>query len=119
MSPSEFLFGLLTSGNADGTKTAMVSKLLSSIMMNGLPLLGLYDYVEMSDVINSYIGKRVKSEVLGNSAYRDKFGNFLDVRQKEIRITPRNCWTLKFYDAIKLHSQELKVMRCNTYICRT
>jgi hypothetical protein len=44
--------------------------LLSSVMMNGLPLLGIDDFIYLSDFFNEKLGREGKQKLLESSIYR-------------------------------------------------
>lgn len=76
---------------------------LSSLMMNGLPIVGLSDFVRVSDFINKYVGPSMRSHIMSSSFLSDQFSNFLDIRQKVVVLTPKNDWTTGFQSF--LHSK--------------
>ena len=64
-----------------------VGKVLSSIMMNGLPLLGLDDFVYFSDYVRLYLGQRAVEKIMSIPILKERFENFLAVRKKLLFIT--------------------------------
>lgn len=121
MSPADLFFNMY-SGSLIANKTATaytndITKLLSSVMMNGLPILGLDDFVRMSDIANDHIGINGKNHVLGIASYRDKFGNFLEIRRKELRITPRNCWSEAFVQHLNNTAEIFQVIIDHFSLC--
>jgi hypothetical protein len=114
LSPADILINLLTTGSIMSDKSNPNSAhdfagLLSSVMMNGAPMLGLDDFVYLSDFVNKNLGSNGRHKIMNSTAYSDKFGNFLDVRTRELRITPYNCWTEKFLDHLNKNSAVVKV----------
>ena len=116
LSPADLFFnmygGTVVSNKTTSVYANDIVKLLSSAMMNGLPLVGLNDFIHLSDIANDQIGSKGRDEILGIAMLRDKFGNFLDVRQKELRVTPRNCWTkglLRHFQRTTSTFKEIKV----------
>jgi hypothetical protein len=109
ITPSTILANIVSSGSMFGSnnrdddkQTAAFANMLMSLLMNGLPLMGLRDYVKLSDFINQNIGESRKDSILGFSAYREKFGNFLDVRMKDILIVSKpTCIGFNFIDYLK------------------
>lgn len=78
-------------------------------MMNGLPLLGLDDYVHASDLVNENIDKNSRSYVMNSPVFRGQFGTFLGVRELQIRLSPDNCWTRSFVKHLRATSTMIKV----------
>lgn len=114
LSPADILINLLTTGSImsdanDPNSAHDFAGLLSSIMMNGAPMLGLDDFVHLSDFVNKNLGSNGRSQIMNSTAYSDKFGNFLDVRKRELRITPYSCWTEKFLSHLNKNSLIAKV----------
>ena len=114
ISPADILINLLTTGSilsdsSDPNSAHDFAGLLSSIMMNGAPMLGLDDFVHLSDFVNKNLGTKGRSQIMNSTAYSDKFGNFLDVRRKELRITPYSCWTEMFLSHLNKNSLIAKV----------
>lgn len=75
---------------------------LSSLMMNGLPLVGLEDYVRLSDFANHYLG-RVRSNIMSSPFVHDSFSNLLDVRSKRIVLT-ESPWSELFHGFLLDHA---------------
>jgi hypothetical protein len=114
LSPADVLINLLTKGtilsDASNPNSAHdFAGLLSSLMMNGAPMLGLDDFVYLSDFVNKNLGSKGRNQIMNSTAYSDKFGNFLDVRRRELRITPYSCWTEKFLNHLNKNSVIAKV----------
>jgi hypothetical protein len=85
------------------------AKLLGSIMMNGLPLLGLDDFVHASDFVNGNLDTKTQQEIIQSPLLNGQFGNFLNVRNLQIRLSPMNCWTTAFVKHLKKTSAIIKV----------
>jgi hypothetical protein len=85
-------------------QTNQFANLLSSLMMNGLPLLALDDYIRLSDNINANLGVNAKKKMMSFTGYKYTFGNFLDIRNREIRIVPMNCLSRGFVDYLRVHA---------------
>ena len=114
LSPADLLINLLSTGNIlsdsnDPNSAHDFAGLLSSIMMNGAPMLGLDDFVHLSDFVNKNLGSEGRNQIMNSPAYSDKFGNFLDVRKRELRITPYSCWTESFLYHLNKNSLIAKV----------
>jgi hypothetical protein len=113
ITPASVLFSLLQPGGIQSNKnnalTQNFAKLLGGILLNGLPLLSLDDYVILSDFTNMNIKTSMRDEILSSPVLRGRFGNFLTVRNKEIRFTPDNCWTRLFYQYLLETSDVIKV----------
>jgi hypothetical protein len=56
-SMSSVLFNVLDNDESSGEQMDDIAELLSSSMMNGIPLLGLDDFVRLSDGVNAKIGQ--------------------------------------------------------------
>lgn len=95
LSPTDILINILKTGNMVGKDDARqghdLPGLLSSVMMQGLPMLGLDDFVRLSDFVNENLGIAGRRQIMEFAGYRERFGNFLDVRKRELRIAPRDC----------------------------
>lgn len=115
ISPAELFFDMYTGNQAPTAYSNDIVKLMSSIMMNGLPLLDLDDFVYFSDMVNSIMGKKQKRQLMSLTSYRDKFGNFLDVREKELRFTPINCWTKNFIRHLRKTSTVLRELKVSLH----
>lgn len=112
LSPSDLLFNILTHGNMmydDPSKTSQVATLLSKIMMNGIPMLGLDDYIALSDFVVSNLGKKGTQQLLNSPGYSDRFRNFLNIRHSQIRIAAKNCFSIGFLDYLQRSSDVIKV----------
>jgi hypothetical protein len=85
-------------------------------MMNGLPLLGLNDYVVLSDFVGQQIGQSTKATLLSSPGYKEKFHNFLEVRSNRIFLYPDSCWTRQLVEymrneTVTFRSLTVKVFR--------
>ena len=87
--------------------------LLSSIMMNGIPLLGLNDFILLSDSVNKLIGSHGIKELLLIPGYKEKFSNFLNIRNKTLIFCPTSCWTLSL---IKYFNENIELFKDLNYI---
>lgn len=96
-------------------ETRRFVELLSSIMMNGLPLLGLDDYVRMSDFLNTNLGKNGKDKLLSNDVYRDRFSNFLNVRHNKLLFVPDTCLTNMFRSYLTNNTAAFDTIRSEVY----
>jgi hypothetical protein len=72
-----------------------LSKEFSSVLMNGLPLLGLNDYVMSSDYTNTILGPEVVKRLTEIPVFLERFGGFLTIREKELRFVG-DCWSTMF-----------------------
>lgn len=93
----------------DDNDQEKVLNLIASLVFNGVPLLDLSDYVRLSDYINTVIGEEGIKRLLSIPIVKEKFGNLLSIRTKEIRITPSNCFTRSFHTFLVNSSQVAKV----------
>ena len=112
LTPSDLLFDIITSGKDESGQDLSfekVSNLLSSMAMNGLPLLGLDDFVFLSDFVNINIDDKEKQQLLSYPASKDRFSNFISAREKEIRLAPNSCWTSEFLRQLHNSSSVAKV----------
>jgi len=120
LTPSDLLFNKLSTGMllTDDDETSQFAGLLSSLMMNGLPLLGLDDFVHFSDFVNAHLGSKITSKILSSPGYKDKFGNFLEVRSNRILLYPDNCWTQQFVSYLQSSSKVFKALKYRIYASR-
>jgi hypothetical protein len=121
MTPADILINIINTGNIvgdsnDARGTHNFAGLMSSIMMNGAPLIGLDDFVHLSDVVNDRLGPQGRAQIMNFTGYSDRFGNFLDVRRRELRITPENCLTRRLMEHLWTHSTVIKVIRVEDII---
>eukprot|EP01038_Epipyxis_sp_PR26KG_P009362 gene9362-12613_t len=109
MTPTDILIHLINKGNLidgdDGSNNndnsirngRKLNKLLTSLMMNGLPFVGLDDYVTLSDNTNKNLGNKGVEQILSFQTYKDSFGNFLNVRSNRLIIVSYDsCWVQQF-----------------------
>ena len=120
LTPSDLLFNKLSTGMllTDDDETSQFAGLLSSLMMNGLPLLGLDDFVHFSDFVNAHLGSKITSKILASPGYKEKFGNFLEVRRNRILLYPDNCWTQHFVTYLQSSSKVFKALKYRIYASR-
>jgi hypothetical protein len=85
------------------------AKLLGGIMMNGLPMLGLDDFVHASDFVNRNLHSQTQVAITKSPLVSGQFGNFLNVRNLQIRLSPNNCWTNAFAKYLKQTSTIIQV----------
>lgn len=111
LSPTDILLNVLYHGSMFDEKTNKneFAQLLSSILMNGFPLLGVNDFIKLSDFINHNLGESGREKLLNYAATKEQFGNLLDIRNKEIRLTPKNCWTKLFSHHLQKESNYIVV----------
>ena len=126
MTTTDVLFDFLISGkngfqpisNASGDDVQVAHNLvglLSSIMMNGFPILGIDDYVLLSDIVNKQLGADGKQLIMDYVGYRDRFGNFLDVKNRQLRFVGKNCLTYNMLQHWQKHNVLLKELNIATY----
>jgi hypothetical protein len=85
----DFLSPHRTKSINDMRNGAKMMNTLASLMMNGLPLVGLDDFVFLSDYANAYLESNgMKQRILSVPELRDEFDNFLNVRSKVLRFSP-------------------------------
>jgi hypothetical protein len=114
VTPSDLLFDIIGDGKGSYNQDKSfkkISDLLVRIMMNGLPLLGLDDFVFLSDFVNSQIGEDEKKQLMSFPASSQRFGSFLGAREKEIRLAPHSCWTTEFVGQLYNSSAVAKVTK--------
>lgn len=117
LSPSDLLFNQIND-NKLLTNEEDISEfigLISSIMMNGLPLIGMNDYIAVSDLINKNIDKNMKQMILHTPGYKEKFSNILNIRSKYIIFASNSCWILQFIEYLKTYTNVLKNMKYKVY----
>jgi hypothetical protein len=110
--PADVLLNIIRGGSPlteNSNDVRKFASLLSSVMMNGLPLLGIDDFVSLSDFVNKNLGLEGRRKLMSYTLYRDKFGNFLDIRKKQLRIAPKSCWTDHFIDYLSANTNVFKV----------
>eukprot|EP01039_Chlorochromonas_danica_P011157 gene11157-12437_t len=83
-----------------GHGSSQLISYLSSLMMNGIPLVDLDDYVRLSDLANRYLGS-LRPRLMASSFLWDQFSNLMDVRQKRIVLSPPSCLSTAFRDFLK------------------
>ena len=86
-----------------------IASLFGSLIMNGFPIIGMDDFVHLSDLMNDQLGPSSKSRILSMTVFQERFGNFLLVRSRQLRIAPANCWTSSFVTYLEKHSKVMKV----------
>lgn len=84
---------------------------ISNFVMNGVPLIDLKDFLSLSANVNKEIGLDSKKKLLSQTMYRQRFGNFLDCENLEIRISPKSCYAEKLHDFL---SKRAPVRHCKT-----
>ena len=111
-----------------------LSNLLSNLVMNGVVLLDLEDYLKLSDGINNYmlrgnidtnkIAASYKFNNKNQHGYLYRFNNLLYARSLVIRLVPINCYTimLKHYLESMVEVRELfgfiiSTAYCMLYVC--
>lgn len=125
-SPASLLLSILQSSSTDSdqpetntkAQTMKFANLLGSLMMNGFPLLGIDDYFQLSDFINDNIGHRSRREFMESSTLKSNFGNLLNIRNRELRLTPNNCVTRGFAEYILNASNVIDVRALSLYVLR-
>lgn len=118
LSTTEFILSTLQDGGSvtsDSQETTEFAGLLSSLLMNGLPLLGLDDYVYLSDFVNENIGKQSKEKLMTYPGYKDKFGNLINVRANKLRFSPKSYWAEQFIYYLKNTSQTFSQLHVETF----
>lgn len=114
LTPGDLLLNWLKTGQpvAENSKENLKAlELISSIMMNGLPLVGLDDFVHISDFTNKYVGKELQEKLMTSVTLRDQFDSFLNIRQKRLILAPENACTREFYHYMLNHTHIMKDLR--------
>lgn len=94
LTPTDLLFqSASTTSNANRHD---VMDLLLSLFLHGVPLIDLHDFITLSDMINTYFGEGEVARMMQSEVIRERFGNVLQVKHKEFRFAPRNCYTEQF-----------------------
>ena len=78
-------------------------------MMNGLPLMGLDDYLRTSDYVNDNINEAMFNAIMSSPFLKGQYGTLLQARDLQIRLSPHNCWTKGFVKYMKKSSMLFKV----------
>lgn len=103
ISTSSILANIFSNGNLfEEIEPKELTNLLSSVLMNGLPIMGLHDFILLSDFINKNLGVSGRKRILDYQAYNERFGNLLDIRKKELRIVPKSCITEMFANYLRV-----------------
>jgi len=108
---SDLLVNLLYTGQLlphDPKGSESMIDLLTSWMMNGLPLVGMDDFVYLSDWAHEIIDNSAKEELMDSPIFKNEFDNFINVRNKKIIFTPANNLTSDFIDFMETHSTVFK-----------
>ncbi len=107
--PSDVLLQWLYTGSPvtdDDKSTMKLLELLSSLMMNGIPLVGLDGYIELSDSANKYFGKQLTDQILlSSTTLHDEFDGFFNIRSKRLIITPNNTCTRQFIHDMRMNTK--------------
>lgn len=89
-----------------------IIELLSSLMMNGLPLVGLDDFVYLSDFANEHLqNSRIKQDVFDTPQFKDEFDNFLNVRSKRLIFVPNSPCTTELVEYLHKKSKVFGQLR--------
>lgn len=118
MSLAELILGLLNSPNVRQRSTDEnvmdIGNVLASIIMNGIPLLGLDDFVYFSDYFNHYLGKKTVDTVMSLPVFEERFHNFLLVRKIQLRVTG-DCWKHEFIEYLNSTSETFRELDVRLY----
>jgi hypothetical protein len=109
-SPSDLAFNPFDSSDSTTQQLELVS-LLSSMFLNGMPIVDLNDYVLLSDYANSYLGSNGRSRLLASRVASERLGNLLMVRSKLFALAPRNEHTEAFMRFLQTASSTTQVNR--------
>lgn len=96
-SPSELLFDILSpvrQANMTWGRKSGILETVTNLMMNGLPLVGMDDYILLADIANEYLDAHGGSDkLLAIPELNYVFDNFLNVRRKKlVVITDDDCY---------------------------
>lgn len=118
LSPTELILRLLNSPNVRqrgiDDNVLDIGNVLASIIMNGIPLLGLDDFVYFSDYFNLYLGKKTVDKVMSLPVFEERFHNFLLVRKIQLRITG-DCWKHEFIKYLNSTSETFRELDLRQY----
>jgi hypothetical protein len=109
VTPSSLLFSFLNPNSRGDELALKIMKLLGGVMLNGIPVLSLDDFIFMSDFLNENIDSSMKRRITESPIIDGMFGNILGVRMKQIRLSPDNCWTRGFLTYLHNTSESSKV----------
>ena len=104
------------SGNREMKRKLDKKKLINlfgSLLMNGYPLVGLDDFVLLSDTANTLLDQT--NDTFFRDSLTPSFRNFLDIRHLEFRFSSNNKLTRKFHRFLKNESKIFKV--CVVSLC--
>ena len=118
LSPTELILRLLNSPNVRqrgiDENVMDIGSVLSSIIMNGIPLLGLDDFVYFSDYVNLSLGKKAVDKVMSLPVFEERFHNFLLVRKIQLRVTG-DCWKHEFIKYLNSTSETFRELDLRQY----
>jgi hypothetical protein len=110
LSTSAVLYNILENGNnKDNINSKTIARLLGSVMMNGLPLMGLDDFLRTSDYVNQNLNSEMRNDIMESSFLSGQFGTLLRARNMQIRVSPENCWSKGFVKYMRKSSTLFKV----------
>lgn len=112
--PSDLVVKFLSNDEA-GNNGGKIINTLTSMMMNGLPLVGLDDFVFLSDYTNKYLSSNgLKERILSIPELSDEFGNFLTVREKKLVFVPESGCTQRLVDYLNRTTSVLRELMVET-----
>jgi hypothetical protein len=106
-----------SSGNSSGKEdddasfqeTYAFSEAIGSTLLNGLPVLGLDDWVALSDFMNANIAASMRRRLMEYTSIKGRFINLLGVRDLQLAFVPNNCWTKAFINHLNATTKSFKV----------
>ncbi len=116
MTPADILLKIIGSDGILDTSSSSnngLPSLISSMMMNGMPLLGFEDYIEFSDFVNRHLGPSAKTKMMKFTSNREKFSNLLFVRERNLVFASNNSVTRSFIEYLYSSAPSTKVIYLN------
>ena len=103
-----------TSGNSGNgeqhfEEAYQFAQAVGSTLLNGLPLLGLDDWISLSDFLNENMNSDMRGRLMKYTALKGRFINLLGVRGLKLSFMPNNCWTRALVNHMNSTTRSFKV----------
>ena len=85
------------------------AQVVGSMLLNGLPVLGLDDWFSLSDFMNANMNSHMRARLMQYTSIRGRFINLLGVRDLSLAFTPDNCWTRALINHLNKTTANFKV----------
>lgn len=90
------------------------AQVVGSMLLNGLPVLGLDDWFALSDFLNANINSHMRARLMQYTSIKGRFINLLGVRDLSLTFTPDNCWTRALINHLNKTTANFKVCSNST-----